>query len=221
MRRASIPSGVLASALLAACQEPVSEGEGPATGLSSATPVGIGPASARTVDPTTLTPDPALTSDEGTDWSCRAVGTGVMCVGHKTTIEAAMDIGTCGDGTLFVNGVATRDQVRRYNAGLLEISRDVHLGAEETLGLSPSGTGRTLSAQQNILQKITFGVPGDLDTRTRTESGLYLQVRAPGGGVVFQDAGQQSYDENNELLSHRRRFDEDFLGPVCAALLAT
>ena len=64
-------------------------------------------------------------------------------------------------------------------------------------------------------------MPGDLDSRVRTESGLYLQVRAPHGGVIFQQAGPQSYDENNELLGHRGRFDDDFLGAVCAALLTS
>jgi hypothetical protein len=103
----------------------------------------------------------------------------VKCVGHLVTVEEAVDIGACDGRTLYVNGVGTRDQVRLYNADLLEISRDVQLGAEETLGFSPTGAGRTLAAQQNILQGITFGVPGELDTRSRAESGLCLQVRAP------------------------------------------
>lgn len=212
-----LPAGlVLAAATLAACTGDVGTPTAPIAPAVTDAKVNA----LDDVDPGTLTPNPVAASDEGTDWSCRATGTGVKCVGHKTTIEEAVDIGTCADQTLYVNGVGTRDQVREYNTALFEISRDVHLGAEETLGLTPNGTGRTLSAQQNILQKITFGVPGDLATRARTESGLYLQVREPGGGVVFQDAGQQSYDENDELLSHRGRFDEDFLGSVCAALLA-
>jgi hypothetical protein len=118
-------------------------------------------------------------SDPGTDWSCRTAGDGVKCAGHKTTLEEGIDIGVCDGGTLYVNGVGTRDQVRLYNADLLEVSRDVHLGAEERLGLSPDGDGLVLSARQTILQKITFLVPGDLGSRVRTESGLYLQVHAP------------------------------------------
>lgn len=83
MRPASLVLAVLASGLLA-CQDPVSEREDPPTTPSNATQ-DIGQASARTVDPATLTPDPVFASDEGTSWSCRVVGTGVMCVGHKTT----------------------------------------------------------------------------------------------------------------------------------------
>jgi len=215
---------LLISALLAACNQGLGP-EGSRSAAGSAQPVAVGgsPALDRlAVDPASLTPDPVASSDEGTQWDCRSIDGGVMCTGHRTAVEDGTDIGACADQTLFiVRGTANRDQVRNYNADLLETSREVHLTADETLGLSLTGSGATLSAKQNILQKITFGVPGALETRVRTETGLYLQVREAHGRVIFQSAGSRSYDEANELIDHNGRFEDAFLETICPVLLGS
>ena len=89
------PFPILAAALLAACNQNLApEADGPQAGAADARQVKLGSADARRVDPATLMPDPVLASDPDTDWDCRTVGAGVKCVGHKTTIEEGIDIGT-------------------------------------------------------------------------------------------------------------------------------
>ena len=99
-------------------------------------------------------------------------------------------------------------------------------GLRTRFSLSSSGDGPNLVGFQNILQRITFGVPGDLATRAKTESGAYLQERDPGGRVIFQDTGRLSYSDSDELLSHHGRFEfdptgdyHDFFDRVCPVLL--
>jgi len=179
------------------------------------------------IDPALLTPNPVENSSLGTVWECRRTGTGAKCVGHYREVEEAFEIAACGAQTLYVvSGVLTRDQVREFNRELLEVGRNLHLGVEdEILSLSLTGDGPKLVGFQNILQVITFGVPGDLSTRSRTESGVYLQERDPGGRVVFQDTGRLSYSDSDELLARHGRFDDPmgtadvFIGQVCSALL--
>lgn len=212
---------LLAAAVLAACDATPTDVDAAPRFSPAVSP------SLVSIDPALLTPNPVENSSEGTVWECRRTGTGAKCAGHWQEIEEAFDIAACGAQTLYVvTGVLSRDQVREFNRDLLEISRDVHLGVkDEILSLSSTGDGPTLVTFQNILQLITFGVPGDLATRTRTESGVYLQVREPGGRVVFQDAGQLSYSDSDELLATHGRFDdpmgtaEVFIEQICSALL--
>lgn len=182
------------------------------------------------IDPALLTPNPVENSSEGTVWECQRIGTGARCTGHFADVLRVGDgyeIGSCGDQTLYVvSGTGSRDQVRQFNNDLLEVGRNVHLRVDdEILSLSLTGEGPRLVGFQNILQLITFGVPGDLATRSRTESGVYLQERDPGGRVVFQDTGLLGYSDSDELLLRHGRFDDPegtaqvFLDRVCAWLL--
>jgi len=185
------------------------------------------------VDPGSLTPNPVEFSSPSTAWECRRAGDGVRCTGHFTEAldgqENGIDCG--GRPIIIVDGEFTRDQVRTFDADLLEIQREGHISFLESWSLSPDGSGPRVEVTSHHLQSIEFEIPGDLDTRRPTETGLNLMVKASDGRVLAKEAGRSTttgpLEPEIEPNAFKGRWDfvtlgEDVLIPrFCAALTGT
>lgn len=194
VHRQSVPAAVahlarllaLASAL-AACETTPTELAAPAASASFSSV-------STAVDPATLTPNPVEFSGPGTVWECRRTGDEVQCTGHFTQVLDGEENGIECEGRpiIIVDGEFARDQVRYFNADLLEVRRNGHLTLFESWSLSPDGSGPGIEATQHQLQSIEFEIPGDLDSRRPTEIGSDVLIKVSNGMVLAQFAGRST-----------------------------
>lgn len=193
----------------------------------SLTPTGSAAAAERPggrspVDPTTITPplNPSFT------WTCQRVGDKTLCEGERHDAWDALNTGIpCGGGFIYSTGTDERTLRRWGDAEGRALHTQGHARIRETLSLSPDMSGRTASAIGQFNDRYRYPVPGDIDSRVQTISGIDVRVTVRGSGVVMKDVGVKSFDiDDNLLFAHGQHdildgFDEAF-AKVCAALLA-
>lgn len=174
---------------------------------------------ANAVDPALLTPNPVEASVEGTVWECRETGPGVQCDGHwHLSVPISPNGLDCGGQIMYAPSEQNRDQVRYFNADLLEYRRERHQSGSETWGLTPDGSGPTVTYTWSFLERVTFAEPGNLDSGLATERGSNFKVRATDGRVLLQNAGHDSGLLSGDPDTFKGRWDGGALEAVCAVL---
>ena len=198
----------------------------PAQALSQGLPV-VDPADSR------LVPSPVDTSDPGTAWTCRHVGTDVQCTG-SLTIAWSEEEGPgdwCSVPLVSVDGTFTRSQTRYYayaaaSGDFLEYKRLIHLDSDESLTADPASSDYVI-ARLGMTWKSSFHVPGDIDSRSTRKQGIDTLIKRADGGVVLLDVGQKTEDLTvapGEDFDFRGRWDIALgdpaveLGKICSAL---
>jgi len=201
----------------------------------SAVPVSALAQEAPGVDPSDsrLVPSPVDTSDPGTTWTCRFVGTDVRCVGTLTVVwmEEEGPDDWCAVPLFSLDGAFTRTQTRYYayddaTGEYLEYKRLVHLESEERLTTDPEASVFVI-ARLNMTWKSLFQTPGDPDSRITRKQGIDTLIKRPDGGLVLLDVGQKTEDLTTapgEDFNFRGRWDIALgdpaveFGRVCYAL---
>jgi hypothetical protein len=206
--------------------------------LAAASSAASAPAFAQTapaLDPadSRLAPSPVDTSDPGTLWSCRPVGTDVRCEG-ALTVSWGQEEGPddwCSVPLVSVMGTFTRTQTRYYaydpaTGDYLEYQRLIHLDSNERLTADPTASD-FVTARLHMTWKSAFQTAADLDSRITRKQGIDTLIKRPDGGIVVLDAGQKTEDLTvapGEDFDFRGRWDIALgdpaveLGKVCSAL---
>jgi hypothetical protein len=172
---------------------------------------------AKIVDPSALTPDPAVT---GAEAECQADGQWIIC--HTTlTIEMInrplVDFPEVPCGTIYETSIDTRAGIRWYNAGdSVIVKRHVTQSLEGSWSLSPDGTGPTVTLKgSGNWYDADYADPNDIDSGTGASHGE-LTLRAPGYGTIAHIAGLDTPEGHRGLF----RIPEDpaVAAELCAAL---
>ena len=169
----------------------------------------------KTIDPSALTPDPALAGAEAV---CQADGQWIIC--HTTLTIQSVNQPLVGFpcGTVYETSIDTREGIRWYNAGdSVIVKRRVTQRLEGTWSLSSDGAGPTviLEASSNWYDS-RYADPNDLDSGTRASHGEFT-LRAPGYGTIAHIAGVDTPDGSHHgvfLLPE----DPAVAAELCAAL---
>ncbi len=84
------------------------------------------------------------------------------------------------------------------------------------------GSDTVLTSRGRWTETVDFAVPGDITSRTITDTGNTLTVSAPGEGIIFQDIGRVKVNwDGSELLAVSGHQDIwDFEGSIAAACAA-
>jgi hypothetical protein len=153
--------------------------------------------SPHTVDTDLLTP---TLNPEFAPYTCVQAGTGITCVGESDESYAREPIGLQCDGLdVYVTGVQRVRIVRWHDlqGRALKTSLQTNFPADR-LTLSASGEGPAVVLAGGWHKHYVYPVPGDLGSRILTETGAMLRLRAPGGGLLFQDTGSVTYVPGEE-----------------------
>jgi hypothetical protein len=169
-------------------------------GLVLASTPAAAAASPHTVDPDLMTP---TLNPEFAPYTCIQAGTGITCVGENDQSYAREPIGLQCDGLdVYVTGVQRVRIVRWHDleGRALKTSLQTNFPADH-LTLSPTGEGPAVVLAGDWHKHYVYPVPGDLGSRVLTETGAMLRLRAPGGGLLFQDTGLVTYVPGEEYES--------------------
>jgi hypothetical protein len=180
-----------------------------------------------------LVPSPLDTSDPGTTWTCRVIGTDAACIGTLTIRWQEQDgpDDWCSVPLTSVDGTFTRNQTRYYaydsaTGTYLEDKRLIHLSQDENLTPDPASSAYVV-ARSRMTWTTSFHVPGDLGSRITRKQGIDTSIKRPDGGIVVLDVGQKTEDLTiapGEDFDFRGRWDIALgdpateLGEVCSAL---
>src|SRR4051794_19871882 len=186
--------------------------------LLSAAPVASAAAPVA-VDPGTLTPPP----NPDFDWSCVLQGGGIVCDG--TAVGSGVDVNpdpsfSCGGNPILVTFSQTVTARRSHDSGGREIRNHIVGAFDEHWRLEGSDT--VLTSRGRWTQAVDFAVPGDVTTRTITDTGNTFTVSAPGEGVIFQNVGRTkvNWDETELLAASGQHDIWDFEASIAAACAA-
>ena len=180
-------------------------------------------------------PNPIANSDEGTTWTCRVTGSDVACIGGlKISWELQEGPGDwCGVPLYSLDGTFSRTQTRFYAfdaaSGLyLEYKRLIHLDSDEYFTPTPDPDSTNIvEVRSSRTWLSTFQTAGDLDSRSTRKQGIDTFVKAPNGGVIVLDVGQETEDLTvapGEDFDFRGRWDIALgdpvveFGKICSAL---
>jgi hypothetical protein len=163
-----------------------------ALGLALLSTPTAGATSPLTVDPDLM--KPAL-NPEFAPYTCIQAGTGITCTGESNQSYTNEPIGLQCDGhDVYVTGSQSARIVRWHDLDGLALKTSLQTNfTGDHLTLSPSGEGPAVVLAGNWHKHYVYNVPGDLSSRVLTETGAMLRLRAPGGGLLFQDTGQVTY----------------------------
>lgn len=211
MRIAALAAPVLVAAALAGCTN-----DDPTT-TSSVIPH---PAALATkgdaVDPTTLTPplDPDI-------WACVRQGAGIICDGRQPDGYNDLSPGpefACGDRLILVSGFQVRTTRAWNDAQGRRLEVRIHGTFDESWRLEGS-SGPVLGVKGRWNERLDYGTPGDVSTRTSTITGNEVSANLPGHGVVFQNTGITRTDPDGEVVKQGgpHNFYTNFEGAIAAA----
>src|SRR3954454_15716338 len=175
-----------------------------ALGLALLSTPTAGATSPLTVDPDLM--KPAL-NPEFAPYTCIQAGTGITCTGESNQSYANEPIGLQCDGhDVYVTGVQRARIVRWHDleGRALKTSLQTNFPADH-LTLSSTGEGPAAVLAGDWHKHYVYPVPGDLGSRVLTETEAMLRLRAPGGGLLFQDTGLVTYvpGQENETPTER------------------
>jgi hypothetical protein len=154
--------------------------------------------SPHTVDPDLMTP---ILNPEFAPYTCVHAGTGITCVGEIDESYGPETIGLQCDGLdVYVTGVLRARIVRWHDlqGRALKTSLQTNFPADR-FTLSASGEGPAVVLAGDWHKHYIYPVPGDLGSRILTETGATVRLRAPGGGLLFQDTGSVTYVPGEEF----------------------
>jgi hypothetical protein len=187
--------------------------------VSFASAVGASPP--HTVDPTTMTPE---LNPNFAPWTCTVTGAGITCQGEYDNVytNEATDL-VCDGQVVYVTGRDKAKTVRWHDADGLATKTSIQDNfVGDRLTLSPTGEAPYVVLSGTWHKHFTYPVPGDPTQRVLTETGVALKLRMPGGGVVFRDVGQVTYEPNHEYEVpvvqhgvHDRFSDADLDALIC------
>jgi hypothetical protein len=196
-----------------------------ATGLLVAAAAPAAFAAAPTpVDPSTLTPPP----NPNFTWSCLRYTTGIQCAGVE--LESGVDVNpdpsfSCDGHPILVTFTQTLTSRRSHDAEG-RVTRNHTVGTFDEQWRLDGSDGPLLTSRGRWTETVAFPIPGDVTSRTITDTGTTLAVSAPGQGVIFQNTGRaRSNWDGSEILALAgpQAMIEDFdgaIGAVCAAFAA-
>jgi hypothetical protein len=171
------------------------------------------------VDPSSLTPPP----NPDFDWSCVVQGGGIVCDG--TALGAGVDVNpdpsfSCRGAPILVTFTQRVTARRSHDSAGLETRNHVVGTFDERWRLAGSET--VLTSRGRWTQTVDFAVPGDVTTRTYTDTGNTFTVSAPGEGIIFQNVGrtQVNWDESELLAASGQHDIWDFDASIAAACAA-
>jgi hypothetical protein len=173
------------------------------------------------VNPSTLTPPP----NPNFAWTCLAYPTGIECVGVEPS--SGIDINpdpsfSCDGHPILVAFTQTLTSRRSHDADG-RVTRDHVVGTFDEHWRLDGSDGPVLTSRGRWTETVTFPIPGDVQSRTITDTGTTLAVSAAGQGVIFQNTGRvvMNWDQSEILaLAGPQAMVEDFDGTieaVCAA----
>jgi hypothetical protein len=189
-------------------------------GLALASTPAAGATSPHTVDPDLMTP--ALNPDFA-PYTCVQDGTRITCTGESNFTYANEPVDFQCDGhEVYVTGEQRARVVRWHDleGRALKTSLQTNYPADH-LTLSPTGEGPEVVLSGDWHKHYVYPIPGDLDSRVLTETGANERLRAPGGGLLFQDTGSVTYvpGEEYETPSGMHGVHDRFTGPDLDALI--
>src|SRR3954464_5224812 len=179
--------------------------------------------SPHTVDPDLMTPP---LNPEFAPYTCLQAGTGITCTGEDDQAYANEPIGLqCGGRDVYVTGRQSVRIVRWHDlqGRALKTSLQTNFPGDH-LTLSPTGQGPADVLAGDWHKHYVYPVPGDLGARVLTKTGAMLRLRAPSGGLLFQDTGLVTYlpgdDETPSVLHgvHDRFPGLDLDALICQGL---
>lgn len=194
-----------------------------ALGLAVASTPAALATSPHTVDPDLMTP--AL-NPEFAPYTCVQAGTGITCTGELVESYAGPTELQCVGQDVYVTGRQRVRIVRWHDleGRALKTSLQTDFPTDR-LTLSPSGDGPAVVLAGNWHKHYLYPVPGDEGSRVLTETGAMLRLRAPGGGLLFQDTGLVTYVPGEEYQTpsqihgvHDRFPGLDLDGLICEGL---
>lgn len=165
----------------------------------------VGPAAAKsphTVDPLTMTPplNPGFAP-----WTCFLAGTGITCQGQIDETYANEPFGLQCDGAdVYVTGETQASTTRWHDLDRRALKTSLQTDQPgDRLTLSPTGDGAAVFLSQHYHKHYVYVVPGDLSSRILTETGAFLRLTQPGGGVLFEDVGTTTFapDRDEEIVT--------------------
>lgn len=167
-----------------------------ALGLLLAAP-GAHAGPSRSVDPALMVP--TLNPDYA-PYSCERTGSGITCRG---TLDIAYDepFGLQCDGQgVWISGTGTAHITRWHTAEGRATRTQIQASfPQDVFSLSPTGEGPTFVVKARYNSHYTYAVPGELASRTLTETGANLLGRSGAGGpLLVHDAGRTRFATGNE-----------------------
>jgi hypothetical protein len=191
--------------------------------LSALLPQAAAASAPVSVDQWTLIPPP----NPNFDWTCTSNGARIDCWGveYSESDGLADPAFTCDGRQILIAFTQTLTAHRTHDAEG-RVLRNHTVGTfDERWTLEGSG-GPGLVSRGRWSLMVDYAIPGVVQSRINTYSGMTLTVSAPGMGVIFQDNGRTvlNWDESEILAVHgHQAFGEDFEGAIaaaCDALLA-
>lgn len=180
--------------------------------------------SPRQLDPAAMTPplNPNFT------WSCFEAGSGQICQGSNepSYTNEQTDL-SCDGRPAFVTGSGREFMTRWHDSEGRATRTSVHLDYPgDVFTLSPVGSGPTLTVRGHWNRHYTYAVPGDLSSRTLTETGAVYLANTRGGGIQVQSTGYlrwvqgEDYESIDEVHGPHEEVAgfADFDDAVCAAI---
>lgn len=149
---------------------------------------GVQAKSPHTVDPLLMRP----TLNPGfAPWSCWEAGNGITCQGtQEVAYEEAFGL-QCDGREVYISGAGSSRMTRWHTADGLATKTSIHSGyVRDVFSLSPTFDGPTFTVSAHYNSHYVYAVPGEVASRTLTETGASLLGRAGGGGpLLIHDAG--------------------------------
>ena len=112
---------------------------------------------------------------------------------------------------------------RRSHDAEGRVTRTHLVGTFDELWRLDGTTGPALTSRGRWTETFTYPIPGDVTSRTFTDTGTTLAVSAPGQGVIFQNTGRVVFNSDGSeilALAGHQAMIEDFDGAIAAACTA-
>ena len=144
--------------------------------------------SPHSVDPGPMTP---TLNPDFAPWSCWEAGSGITCQGgFQVTYDEPAGV-QCDGQDVWISGGGSARMTRWHTSEGLATKTSIHSGyVRDVFSLSPTGDGPTFVVSAHYNSHYVYGVPGDIASRTLTETGASLLGRSGAGGpLLVHDAG--------------------------------
>lgn len=181
--------------------------------------------SPRTVDPALMTP---RLNPDFAPWSCWEAGSGITCQGE---LEVSYDepFGLQCDGQdVHISGGGSARMTRWHDLDGRATKTSIHSGyVRDVFSLSPTGDGPTFVVAAHYNSHYVYAIPGDISSRTLTETGASLLGRSGAGGpLLVHDAGLVRFVTGPDVgeVAFTRGVHDSYADPaaldlaICAAL---
>lgn len=169
------------------------------------------------VDPASLFPPPLPGA------TCTQNNWRITCRAAETTLVESF-LGFCGPLPVVAQAIDTRQWKLHYNLDGLLTDYSYNASRDDGVAVLVGSGQPPLPADGDVNLRADLAVPGDMSTRTFTDTGNTVTVYNLDGEAVFVEAGQSIY-ENGSLLEPIKRvgehdgFDAD-VDELCAAFAA-